>query len=309
MKKKKILVTGVNGLIGKNLIRDPRSKNYIFIKPKKEILNLKNFNKTKKYLNRIKPDIILHLAAHVGGIQYNINNQKEMLIDNYEISKNLIKAASDLKIKKLINISSSCVYPKNKNNYKESDLMKGEFENTNIGYAMAKAFATKYCEFINLESNFKYITLVPCNLFGMYEKTEKEKSHMMISAIKKISNAKNYSQKLVKIWGSGNNKREYMYVEDFVDFLYFTLKNFKKIPNIINVGTGIDLKIKDYYYLISKVLKHNIVLISEKNKPEGQKQKLLNISLLKKLGWKPKIGLKVGIKRTYNYFSKKNKFF
>ena len=128
---------------------------------------------------------------------------------------------------------------------------------------------------------------------------------MMISAIKKISNAKNNSEKIVKIWGTGNNKREYMYVEDFVDFLYFTLKNFKRIPNIINVGTGKDLKIKDYYYLISKVLKYNIMLIREKNKPEGQKQKLMNISLLKKLGWKPKIGLKLGIKRTYDHISKK----
>ncbi len=304
-KKKKILITGVNGLVGKNLVKDARSKKYIFIKPSKKILDLKNFDKTKKYLKQVKPDIILHLAAHVGGIQYNINNQKQMLVDNYEISKNLIKSAYDLKIRKLINISSSCVYPKNKNNYKETDLLKGEFENTNIGYAMAKAFATKYCEFINLEPNFKYVTLVPCNLFGKYEKIEKEKSHMMISAIKKISNAKNNSEKIVKIWGTGNNKREYMYVEDFVDFLYFTLKNFKGIPNIINVGTGKDLKIKDYYYLISKVLKYNIMLISEKNKPEGQKQKLMNISLLKKLGWKPKIGLKLGIKRTYDHISKK----
>lgn len=306
--KKKILITGSTGLVGKNFIKDNRSKKFLFLSPNKKTLNLKNFQKTKKYLSRTKPDIILHLAAHVGGIQYNIKNQKQMLIDNYEISKNLIQSAYELKIKKLINISSSCVYPKNKNNYKENDLLTGEFEDTNIGYAMAKAFSTKYCEFINREKYFKYITLVPCNLFGEYEKIEKEKSHMMISAIKKINHAKNNSLKHVKIWGTGNNKREYMYVGDFVDFLYFAIKNYNKIPNVLNVGTGSDLKIKDYYYLISKVLNYQIKLISEVNRPEGQKQKLMNISLLKKLGWRPKIGIKRGIKNTYNYISKKNNF-
>ena len=292
--------------MGQNFIEDARSKNYFFLKPTKKNLNLKNFNKTKKYLKKTKPDIILHLAAHVGGIQYNIKNQKQMLIDNYEISKNLIQSAYELKIKKLINISSSCVYPRNKNNYKEKDLLTGEFEETNIGYAIAKAFATKYCEFINLEKNFKYITLVPCNLFGKYEKIGKEKSHMMISAIKKINFAKTNLIKKVKIWGSGNNRREYMYVGDFVDFLYFTLSNYNKIPNVINVGTGKDLKIKDYYYLISKVLNYKIKLTKEINKPEGQKQKLMNILQLKKLGWKPKIGLKKGIKITYDYISDKH---
>ena len=128
----------------------------------------------------------------------------------------------------------------------------------------------------------------------------------MISAIKKINFAKTNLIKKVKIWGSGNNRREYMYVGDFVDFLYFTLSNYNKIPNVINVGTGKDLKIKDYYYLISKVLNYKIKLTKEINKPEGQKQKLMNILQLKKLGWKPKIGLKKGIKITYDYISDKH---
>lgn len=303
--KKKILITGSTGLIGKNFNNDIRSKKYLILKPNRKKLNLENFEKIKKYLKTNKPDIIVHLAAHVGGIQYNIKNQKQMFIDNYEISKNLIKAAYECKIYKLINISSSCAYPQNKNNYKETDLLTGEFEPTNIGYAMAKAFSTKYCEFINLERRFKYITLVPCNLFGRFENIEKEKSHMLISAIRKISYAKNKNIKKVNIWGSGNNKREYMYVEDFVDFLFFVLKKFNTIPNIINVGTGKDYKIKEYYFRISKVLKHKINLIKI-NKPEGQKQKLMNINLLRKTGWKPKIGLNKGIQRTYEYLKKIN---
>ena len=149
MLKKKVLITGSNGLIGKNLVNDKRAKNFNFLKPNRERLNLEDYKRTKEYLKRNKPDIIIHLAAHVGGIQYNIKNQKKMFLDNYEISKNLIKSAYENKINKLINISSSCVYPQDKNNYKETDLFAGKFEPTNIGYAMAKAFAAKYCEFIN----------------------------------------------------------------------------------------------------------------------------------------------------------------
>ena len=300
MLKKKVLITGSNGLIGKNFVNDKRAKKFNFLKPSKKNLNLENYKRTTEYLKKNKPDIVIHLAANVGGIQYNIQNQKKMFLDNYEISKNLIKSAYENKVYNLINISSSCVYPQDKNNYKETDLFAGKFEPTNIGYAMAKAFASKYCEFINLEKYFKYITLVPCNLFGKYEKMENDKSHMLISAIKKISDAKKDKKKNVKIWGSGNNRREYMYVEDFVDFLYFALNNFNKIPNTIYVGMGKDHKIKDYYYLISKILKYKIKLVKI-NKPEGQKQKLMDIRLLKKIGWKPKIGIRKGILRTIEF--------
>jgi nucleoside-diphosphate-sugar epimerase len=308
MKEETILLTGSTGMLGQNIIKN--NKKYKILAPSKKQLNLLNYQSVFNYIKKNKPTQIIHAAAIVGGIKFNVENQIMMLNENIKLSHNLIMCAFENKVKKLLNVSSSCIYPPDaKSPLKEECLLTNKFEPTNEGYAISKVYSMKLCQFINEKNkNFKYKTIIPCNLYGRYEKFDLNKSHLISAAIKKIYQAKKIKNKKVEVWGSGNAKREFLYVEDFVDFIFFSLNNFVKLPNVINCGYGEDFKIKTYYDIISRQLKFKGSFFYNKAKPEGQKKKLLDVTKQTIMGWKPKYSLNQGILRTITFFLSKNTF-
>jgi len=196
------------------------------------------------------------------------------------------------------------MYPRNSEiPLSEDQILTGELEPTNEGYALAKISTTKLCEFINKEdSSLSYKTVIPCNLYGKYDNFNKNSSHMIPGVISKIHRAKINNFQSVDIWGDGLSRREFMYTADFADFIYFAIKNFDKMPQNINVGIGEDFSINEYYKIIADVIGFKGKFKNDLSKPIGMKKKLIDNKKLKKFGWSHKTSLKIGIKETYNYF-------
>ena len=302
--KIKILITGGTGMVGKNFIENHQSQNYNIIAPTRDELNLLEFDKINSYLSVNKPDFIIHSAGRVGGIQANINDPLLFLLENAEIGKNLIVAAKNQNINRLLNLSSSCVYPKNMDVDLEEDfILTGLLEPTNEGYALAKIFVQKLCSYINAENNEKfYKTIVPCNLFGKYDNFSLDTGHLLPNIINKIYYAKINNNDKVTIWGDGSVRREFMYVNDFTDFLYYAINNFSEMPEVINVGVGKDYSVLDYYKIVAKCLDWKGRFEFDKTKPVGQKQKKVSIKRLKKFGWKCKTPIEKATLETIQYY-------
>jgi len=302
----KIFLTGSRGLVGSN-IRENKPENIVLVCPEIDELNLLDSDKVDQFLERQKPEIIIHAAGIVGGIHANIANPVKFLTLNTLMANNLILSARKNKIKYFINLGSSCMYPRNAPNpLTESMVLKGELEPTNEGYALAKIYAQRLCSYINREdSNNNYKTIIPCNLFGRWDKFDPQLSHMIPAVIKKIHEAKINNVSEVDIWGDGKARREFMYAGDLADFIWFVVHNIDAIPEIINVGLGYDFSINEYYQCIAEVVGFNGVFNHDLSKPVGMKQKLVDISQLQKLKWTPKHSLKEGIKKTYQFFIEK----
>ncbi len=302
----KIFLTGSRGLVGSN-IRENKPKNLVLVCPEIDELNLLDSDKVDQFLERQKPEIIIHAAGIVGGIHANIANPVKFLTLNTLMANNLILSARKNKIKYFINLGSSCMYPRNAPNpLTESMVLKGELEPTNEGYALAKIYAQRLCSYINREdSNNNYKTIIPCNLFGRWDKFDPQLSHMIPAVIKKIHEAKINNVSEVDIWGDGKARREFMYAGDLADFIWFVVHNIDAIPEIINVGLGYDFSINEYYQSIAEVVGFNGVFNHDLSKPVGMKQKLVDISQLQKLEWTPKHSLTEGIKKTYQFFIEK----
>jgi len=302
--KKIIYLSGGSGMVGRNIIDHIQAKNYKILSPKSSDLNLLNYNDITNFISKNKPDIIIHTAGVVGGIEANINNPVKFLVENTQMGINILTASKEMKIKNFINLSSSCMYPRNSNNpLSEEQILSGELEPTNEGYALAKISTTKLCEYINIEDNyFLYKTIIPCNLYGRYDNFNNKSSHMIPAAIKKIHEAKKNNLQFVDIWGEGLARREFMYASDLADFIFFAIKNFNKMPQNINVGIGKDYSINDYYNKIANIIGFKGKFKNDLSKPIGMKKKLISNQKLKKFGWQYKTSLEDGIKQTYQYF-------
>ena len=302
----KILITGSNGMVGRNIVEFDKSKNYILLTPKSSELNLLNRLSVDNYINLHKPDIVIHCAGIVGGIQANMANPVKFLVENTQMGLNIIMSAYENGIKQFINMSSSCMYPKDAQNpLAEELILKGELEPTNEGYAIAKVTSTRLCEYINKEDKtFQYKTIIPCNLYGRYDKFDPKHSHMLPAVIKKIHEAKINNQTILDIWGDGEARREFMYAQDLADFTYYALENFESMPQNINVGLGHDYTINEYYKAIAEVIGYEGKFVHDLSKPVGMKQKLIDDTKLQEFGWKYKTPLKDGIQKIYDYYLK-----
>ena len=293
-------------MVGRNIVEFEKSKNYILLTPSSNELNLLNRKNTDEYIKLNTPDIVIHCAGIVGGIQANMADPVKFLVDNTQMGLNIIMASKEAGIKKFINMSSSCMYPREAiNPLGEELILKGGLEPTNEGYALAKITSTRLCEYINKEDeNFKYKTVIPCNLYGRYDKFDPKHSHMLPAVIKKIHEGKVNNQTTLDIWGDGTARREFMYAEDLADFIYYALENFESMPQNINVGLGEDYTINEYYKAIAYIIGYEGHFIHDLTKPIGMKQKLIDDSKLKKFGWQYKTSLKDGIQKTYDYYIK-----
>jgi len=302
----KILITGSKGMVGRNIVESEKAKNYILLTPSSSELNLLDRLSVDNYIKANDPDIVIHCAGLVGGIQANMAHPVAFLVDNTQMGLNIIMSAYESGIKSFINMSSSCMYPRDAQNpLGEELILKGELEPTNEGYAIAKVASTRLCEYIHREkSEYHYKTIVPCNLYGRYDKFDPKHSHMLPAVIKKIHDAKVNNQTTLDIWGDGEARREFMYAADLADFVYYALEHFESMPQNINTGLGTDYMINEYYKVIAEVIGYKGDFIHDLTKPVGMKQKLIDDTMLQKFGWSYKTSLVDGIQKTYDYYLK-----
>ena len=288
----KIFIAGHNGMLGSAILRELKKKGYkklIIIDKKK--LDLRNQNAVRKFFKRKKPDAVIIAAAKVGGIKANIDYPANFISDNLEIQTNLISSSYLHKVKKLILFGSSCIYPKHlKKPIKENQILTGVLEETNESYAIAKIAGIKMIESFNKQFNTNYICLMPCNLFGPKDNYDLKNSHFLPALIKKIYLASlKKRNKVANLWGTGKPLREVLYVDDVAKACEFFLR--KKIKkSLINIGSPIEMTIKDYAnYIKNKIDPNVLVKFNNNKKLDGVMRKKLNISLAYRYGWRSKM--------------------
>jgi GDP-L-fucose synthase len=305
MGKKRILICGATGMVGSNLIENAPDY-YEVLKPGTDILNLLDYANTFQYLKDNKPDLIIHAAGIVGGIHANIRQPVKFLLENTDMGRNIIWAAYNLNIRAFLNLGSSCMYPRNaKNPLTEDMILTGELEPTNEGYALAKIYTQRLCAYISRQNpEFRFNTVIPCNLYGRYDSFYPEKSHMIPSVILKVHNAISNREKTVEIWGDGTARREFMYAGDLAEMIWTLTEQFSEMPDILNLGLGHDYTINEYYQTVAHILGYKGEFSHNLSKPVGMHQKLVDITRQKNLGLKPRHSLREGIAKTYEYFLK-----
>jgi nucleoside-diphosphate-sugar epimerase len=300
----KILLTGANGMVGRNILEAAVKHNHEFLSPSSAELNLLDGNAVDQYISIHKPDMVIHAAGIVGGIQANMAQPVKFLVDNMQMGLNILTAANDCGVDKFLNLSSSCMYPRDALNPLAEDLiLKGELEPTNEGYALAKVTSTRLCEYICKENPSRlYKTIIPCNLYGRFDKFDPNHSHMIPAVIRKIDEAKKSNLEEIDIWGDGEARREFMYAEDLAEFVFYAIYNFEVMPQNLNVGLGTDYTINEYYQAVASVVGYSGTFKHDLSKPVGMKQKLIDDSKLKEFGWGYKTSLKAGIQKTYDFY-------
>ena len=304
MIKMKIFLTGGNGMVGHNFLEHPIARDYTIFAPTSHELDLCDYAATQKFIEKCEPDLIIHCAGKVGGIQANIREPVRFLLDNLDMGRNLVWAAYKSGVKKLINLGSSCMYPRDAENpLVESAIMKGELEPTNEGYALAKVTVARLCDYIGREhSEITYKTIIPCNIYGRYDKFDPVKSHMVPAIIRKMHDAKTQGTNSVDIWGDGHVRREFMYAGDLADCMWECVKRFDDMPQIMNVGLGYDHTVNDYYTVCARVIGYEGSFKHDLTKPVGMNQKLVSVKALEDWGWKAQTPLESGLLQTYSYF-------
>ena len=306
-KKSRIFVTGHKGLVGSAVIRRLNHYGYKnILNIEKKILDLRNQQKVFSFFKKNKIDAVINAAGKVGGIYANNNYKADFIYDNLAIQNNVIHACFQNKVKSLIFLGSSCIYPRNsKQPIKENYLLTGELEKTNEPYAIAKIAGIKMCESYNFQYKTNYKCLMPCNLYGPNDNYDLKTSHFFPALLAKAINAKKNKKNKIIVWGTGKPKRELMYVDDLADAcIYFLNKKTKE--SLINVGSGYDLRIIDIVKFILKKLNINCKIVLDRSKSDGTPRKIIDSSIAKKYGWFTKINLNDGFDLTFNSY-KKNK--
>ncbi len=305
-KNLKIYIAGHNGLVGSAILRLLKQKGFkkILTKSRTE-LDLTNQKKVFDFFKINKPDIVLFAAAKVGGIATNNKLRGEFIYENLTIQNNIIHSAFLNKVKKLIFLGSSCVYPREcKQPIKEKYLLTGPLEKTNEPYAIAKIAGIKLCESYNKQYGTNYLCLMPCNTFGINDNFDTETSHFFPALIKKIYNQTKRNKKSIVLWGTGKPKRELIFVDDLAEACIFFM-NKKTKHTLINIGTEKEMTIKKYAEFVKKKINSKIKIKFDNNKlMDGTPRKILNCKIAKSYGWKSKTSLDKGFEITFKYFLK-----
>ncbi|MCK4744654.1 GDP-L-fucose synthase [Candidatus Parcubacteria bacterium] len=299
----KIYIAGHRGLVGSAIIKNLQSKGYnnLILKTRQK-LDLMDNIAVAKFFRKEKPEYIFLAAAKVGGIMANNSYHAEFIYQNLKIQNNIIHNAYLHKTKKLLFLGSSCIYPKMAPQpIKEEYLLSGKLEPTNRAYAVAKIAGIEMCRSYNKQYGTNFISVMPTNLYGPNDNFDLKNSHVLPALIKKFHEAKEKNKKEVVLWGTGSPKREFLHVDDLADACVFLMNNYNN-SNIINIGTGKDISIKELAELIKKIVEFNGNIKWDTSNPDGTPRKLLNVSCLRNLGWKHKIKLKQGIKNTYEWY-------
>lgn len=309
-KPDKIYVAGHNGMVGSAIKRRLQAEGFtnIIAKNSKE-LDLRNQQAVNDFFTSEKPQYVFLAAAKVGGIMANNTYRAEFLYDNLMIEANIIDAACKNGVTKLLFLGSSCIYPKMAvQPLSETALLTGLLEPTNEPYAIAKIAGIKLCDAYRSQYGCNFISAMPTNLYGPFDNYDLQTSHVIPALLRKFHEAKKANAAAVTIWGSGTPLREFLYVDDLADACVFLMKNFDE-AGFINVGTGIDLSIKDLALLIKKITGYKGELSFDTTKPDGTPRKLMDVSKLNELGWQYTTTLEDGLKKAYDWFVANESYF
>jgi len=297
----KVFVAGHKGLVGSALMRNA-PKNCELITAERKNLDLLDKSAVDNFLKATKPDAVILAAAKVGGISANSRYQKDFLLKNLEIQDSVIDSAANNGVPKLIFLGSSCIYPKlSPQPISESSLLAGPLEPTNEGYALAKIAGIRLCKAISEEMNLNYFSLMPTNLYGPNDNYDLEASHVPAALMRRFHEAKENGLTQVDIWGTGAPRREFMHADDMASATWYMLE--AGAPGeLVNVGTGEDLSIRDFSILMAEVVDYKGEINFNTSKPDGTPRKLLDVSKIHALGWRHKIDLRNGLTQTYSWF-------
>lgn len=301
----KIYIAGHRGMVGSAIWRTLIAKGYTnLVGATSSELDLRNQQAVRDFISATKPDVIIDAAARVGGILANNNYPYQFLMENMQIQNNLIDSALQEGIDKFIFLGSSCIYPRMAPQpLKEDYLLTSDLEPTNEWYAIAKITGVKTCQAIRKQFDKDYVSLMPTNLYGTYDNFDLNTSHVLPAMMRKFHEAKVNNHAPVTLWGSGTPLREFLFVDDMAEAVVFALEN--TLPDYLyNIGTGVDLTIKELAETIQKITGHQGEIIWDASKPDGTPRKLMDISKMHDLGWKHKIDLEEGIQITYDWFVK-----
>ena len=303
MKSESIFVAGHRGLVGGAIVRELKAAGYenIVTRTRSE-LDLLQSDAVHRFFEETQPRVVVIAAARVGGIKANNDFPVEFLLDNLTIQNNLIESSHRAGVCKLLFLGSSCIYPKfAPQPIPESALLTGELEPTNAAYAVAKIAGIKLCHAYAREYGRNFICAMPTNMYGPGDNFDLEKSHVLPALLRKVHEAKSSGAPEVVVWGSGKPQREFLYNEDLAAACRFLLENYDS-PEIVNIGCGSDVTIRELAELICEVVGFKGALAFDSSKPDGTPRKLLDVSKINALGWKPRVSLREGIERTYCWY-------
>ena len=291
-------------MVGRNILEHPTASAWHILAPGSKELDLTDAGSVDAYVAEHKPDLVIHAAGQVGGIQANMAHPVAFLERNMAIGRNIIMAAHKAGVKNFLNLASTCMYPRAAENpLREDMILMGELEPTNEGYALAKIMATRLCQYIRREdASANYKTIIPCNLFGRHDKFDPKHSHLLPAIIHKVHMAKEKGEKTAEIWGDGTARREFMYAGDLADAVMKAAGDIEALPELMNCGLGHDHEINTYYQSVADVIGWDGEFTHDLSRPVGMKQKLCATDRQTEWGWSASTSLVDGIRATYDFY-------
>lgn len=302
-KSSKIYVAGNTGLVGSAILRSLKAQGYSrFLLRTIEELDLTKQSLVESLMQQEKPDYVFLAAAKVGGIEANNKYPADFIYINLQIQTNIIHSAYHAGVKKLCFLGSSCIYPKfAPQPIKEESFLDGKLEPTNEPYAIAKIAGIKMCQAYNRQYGTNYISVMPTNLYGLYDNFDLKSSHVLPALIRKFIEARKINAPSVTIWGTGSPRREFLFVDDLADACVYLMNHYNE-GEIINIGVGEDVTILELANIIKEEVAYNGDIVFDTTKPDGTPQKLLDVSKINKVGWKAKTPLREGIRKTIQWY-------
>ncbi|MBV8587000.1 MAG: GDP-L-fucose synthase [Verrucomicrobia bacterium] len=303
MRFKSVFIAGHRGLVGSAVVRRLQAEHGIrILTVSRRELDLRDREKVLEFLRKNRPEAVVMAAAKVGGIQANSRYPVDFLLENLEIQNNLFAGSFAAQVKKVLFLGSSCIYPKLATQpMREESLLTGALEPTNEPYAIAKIAGVKLGQAYARQYGANYISAMPTNLYGPGDNFDLQNSHVLPALLRKAHEAKLSGADHLVVWGSGEPRREFLHSDDLGDALYFLLENYD-LPDIINVGFGSDVTIRELAVLVQTVVGFRGELVFDRTKPDGTPRKLMDSSRLHGLGWRPRIDLEAGIRQTYEWY-------
>ena len=300
----RIFITGASGMVGRNLLDELAGTGHEVLAPSSASVNLLDQAALLAWLQANRPDVIVHCAGHVGGIQAYSADPVGFLSKNADMGMNIVLASMAAGVQRLLNLGSSCMYPRAAPNpLREEMVLNGALEPTNEGYAIAKIVTARLCDYVSRTNpGLTYRTVIPCNIFGLYDKFDPKVSHLLPAIIRKIHDAREQGHEAVEIWGDGTARREFMFAGDLADGVWTAVARFDDLPEMMNMGVGADHSINDYYETAARVIGWEGRFVHDLSKPTGMKQKLVAVERQAAFGWMPATSLESGIAQTYAHF-------
>lgn len=307
-KNSKVLILGSGGLVGSAIKRELESRNFTsLLCPLRKELDLLRQEQVETYFLNHKPEYVFLAAAKVGGILANDTYRADFIFQNLQIQQNVFSAAFKAGTPNLLFLGSSCIYPKNSPQpIKEEYLLTSELEPTNEPYAIAKIAGLKTAESFRRQYGLNWLSCMPTNLYGINDNFDLKNSHVIPGLIARLHQTMKNKENTFKIWGSGNPRREFLYVDDMAKACIFLMNHQGEKPDFMNIGTGEDITIKELAHKIAKKMNYRGELVFDVSKPDGTMRKLLDVSKIKSLGWSPKVTLDEGLDRVISFYSERN---